>query len=527
METLLLQGLDSLRQVGEHYRQGEDINTDWLNHQIHPIFDQLQTHLGNVTDEDENALLSEDEGEIDPALLMFEDGVDAVLDRIEAQCDTLSGSRLAQELATTAEELIAFGHMAALDPFIQLCQSIQQLAQQVSPAQAADLSQDAVKTWRRSHALVLRRRFEKLPSQLDGFTLIPAASSDVSLSPLTDNRDVLTVALSSAELPAPTTAVDEQAPPTANSFDAPDLSDPAVAEWANALVQELPAEEIPAAPNPDLFAAVGDINDQLLSELQDAFAVESEAEVTPNILLTVEQAARALQKATTPQGPATVTKPQTTSGKTVRVPVEQLEQFNTLFGKLILERNTVNLRLEQLQTFTALMRQRMRQLEQSNTQLQQWYDRASLEGIVPTEGLPSPVASQIVNGTATSGRFDALEMDRYTDLHLLAQEQIETIVQLQEVNTDIDLTLQDMDQAVRGLNQTTRSLQGNITRTQMLPFAEVVKRFPRLIRDLSVQYDKPVRLKLEGENTLIDRAALEALADPLNHLLRNAFDSRY
>ncbi|MDR9405507.1 MAG: response regulator, partial [Halothece sp. Uz-M2-17] len=42
--------------------------------------------------------------------------------------------------------------------------------------------------------------------------------------------------------------------------------------------------------------------------------------------------------------------------------------------------------------------------------------------------------------------------------------------------------------------------------------------------DLSVQYDKPVTIDIQGENTLIDRAAFEALSAPLNHLLRNAFD---
>jgi two-component system, chemotaxis family, sensor histidine kinase and response regulator PixL len=115
-------------------------------------------------------------------------------------------------------------------------------------------------------------------------------------------------------------------------------------------------------------------------------------------------------------------------------------------------------------------------------------------------------------------------MDRYSDLHVVSQEQIETIVQLQEVTADIDLSLQDMTQSVRELNQTTRSLQLNATRTQMVPFSDVVKRFPRVIRDLSMQFGKPVKLQITGESTLIDRAILENLRDPLLHLLRNAFD---
>jgi chemotaxis family two-component system sensor histidine kinase/response regulator PixL len=58
----------------------------------------------------------------------------------------------------------------------------------------------------------------------------------------------------------------------------------------------------------------------------------------------------------------------------------------------------------------------------------------------------------------------------------------------------------------------------------MISFGDAVKRFPKAIRDLSVQYGKPVELKLEGENTPIDRTIVETLNVALMHLLRNGFD---
>jgi two-component system, chemotaxis family, sensor histidine kinase and response regulator PixL len=109
-------------------------------------------------------------------------------------------------------------------------------------------------------------------------------------------------------------------------------------------------------------------------------------------------------------------------------------------------------------------------------------------------------------------------------LHLLAQEQMETIVKLQEVIDDINLTYQEMQQASNGLNLTSRSLQTRITRTQMRPFEDIVGRLPRVIRDYAMKYAKPVQLKIEGEHTLFERYALDVLTDPINHLLRNAFD---
>ncbi|BAQ66750.1 hybrid sensor histidine kinase/response regulator [Geminocystis sp. NIES-3709] len=216
------------------------------------------------------------------------------------------------------------------------------------------------------------------------------------------------------------------------------------------------------------------------------------------------------------------------SMKMVRIPAKQLTQFNTLFGKLILERNAVNAQIEQLKNFASLMRERMFKLEQSQERLTKWYDRASVEGLINTVAQTKANIPILVNGSQKNQsdeyEFDTLEMDRYTDLHLISQDQIETIVQLKEVSIDIQLGLLDINQDMGELNQTITALQKNVTRTQMTPFADVVKQFPRMVRDLSVQFNKKIKLNIEGEATLIDRTVLDKLNSPLNHLLRNAFD---
>jgi chemosensory pili system protein ChpA (sensor histidine kinase/response regulator) len=103
-------------------------------------------------------------------------------------------------------------------------------------------------------------------------------------------------------------------------------------------------------------------------------------------------------------------------------------------------------------------------------------------------------------------------------------EVMETIVQIQEVTSDIGLGLEDTEQTARELNQTSKQLQTNLTRIRMRPLSELVGRFSRALRDLSLQYGKQVELKVLGKGTLIDRSILEALSDPLMHLVRNAFD---
>ncbi|NJR32782.1 MAG: hybrid sensor histidine kinase/response regulator [Chamaesiphon sp. CSU_1_12] len=59
---------------------------------------------------------------------------------------------------------------------------------------------------------------------------------------------------------------------------------------------------------------------------------------------------------------------------------------------------------------------------------------------------------------------------------------------------------------------------------RMLPLGEILNRFPRTLHDLSIEYQKPVDLKIIGAGVLVDRSTIDKLVDPLLHLLRNAFD---
>jgi len=70
----------------------------------------------------------------------------------------------------------------------------------------------------------------------------------------------------------------------------------------------------------------------------------------------------------------------------------------------------------------------------------------------------------------------------------------------------------------------TRELQERLMRVRMLPIGNAFSRFPRLIRDLAAATGKQVALQIEGEETELDKSVVERMADPLTHLVRNAFD---
>lgn len=82
----------------------------------------------------------------------------------------------------------------------------------------------------------------------------------------------------------------------------------------------------------------------------------------------------------------------------------------------------------------------------------------------------------------------------------------------------------DMSKALASLDMVTADLQMSVMKTRMQPVKKVFGRFPRLVRDLSRQLHKEVNLELRGEDTDLDKNLVEALADPLIHLVRNAID---
>jgi two-component system chemotaxis sensor kinase CheA len=78
--------------------------------------------------------------------------------------------------------------------------------------------------------------------------------------------------------------------------------------------------------------------------------------------------------------------------------------------------------------------------------------------------------------------------------------------------------------AANELDRVTDELQTAVMGMRMQPVGRLFQRFPRIVRDLARQLGKEVELVLEGEGTDLDRSLVEALADPLIHLLRNALD---
>lgn len=121
-------------------------------------------------------------------------------------------------------------------------------------------------------------------------------------------------------------------------------------------------------------------------------------------------------------------------------------------------------------------------------------------------------------------QFDAIEMDRYTDLHILTQKALNQAVQLEIVMETVDHMVKQ-SRRIRDLRQRLfNQLRDDLASVRLQPIGDLLNRFPRVLRQLSVSQGKAVNLDLQGQTVLVDRAILEQLYDALLHLVRNAFD---
>jgi two-component system, chemotaxis family, sensor histidine kinase and response regulator PixL len=218
----------------------------------------------------------------------------------------------------------------------------------------------------------------------------------------------------------------------------------------------------------------------------------------------------------------------------VKVDLDRVERLNNLVGELAINRNSLSLQNEQLRATLRELNRRFGQFRQMTSRLQDLSDQM----LVSPERYRSGQGSDLTDNTGNNSNkgqlqptapnwlanFDSLEMDSYGELHNLLQDTLEEMVQLEEVVGDVTLIAGQSSETLEGQRQMVSNLRDDLMWARMMPIGEVLNRFPRLIRDLSNSYQKPVELKLFGTGVLVDKAAIEKLNYPLMHLLRNAFD---
>ncbi|MEZ2238981.1 response regulator [Microcoleus sp.] len=229
--------------------------------------------------------------------------------------------------------------------------------------------------------------------------------------------------------------------------------------------------------------------------------------------------------------PSSVPNPQR---PTIRVDLERLTELVNLVGELVINRTNLELQESELRSEVKRIRRSIIDLNQFGGQLREEYDRMSFGdwksahdnlGIGKFAELNQEIPT-ITNGKSSrpNSHFDVLEMDQYTEFHSTASEVIETTEAIAQSATKLDSLSMRFERSIDQLRRITEQLRSRVMQLRVVSFSRAVDHLPRALRDMCLTYDKDVNLLLLGRDTKIDESLLDALRDPLVHLVRNAFD---
>lgn len=155
-------------------------------------------------------------------------------------------------------------------------------------------------------------------------------------------------------------------------------------------------------------------------------------------------------------------------------------------------------------------------------------DKAAMPAAKPQPAIPAKAAEPAIAAVPardsqptaeTTVRVDTRRLD---DIMNMVGELVLVRNRLQRLGADSED--EHMHKAVSNLDVVTTDLQAAVMQTRMQPIKKVFGRFPRVVRDLARSLKKEINLVMHGEDTDLDKNLVEALADPLVHLVRNSVD---
>lgn len=125
-------------------------------------------------------------------------------------------------------------------------------------------------------------------------------------------------------------------------------------------------------------------------------------------------------------------------------------------------------------------------------------------------------------GRKKSHQSVRVDLERIDKLMNMVSELVIYRTRLEQIV--VDHKSSDLTETLEQVGRTTTDLQDLVMKIRMLPLDTVFNRFPRMIRDISVELNKEINFVIEGAETELDRTVIDEIGEPLIHLLRNAAD---
>jgi chemosensory pili system protein ChpA (sensor histidine kinase/response regulator) len=227
-----------------------------------------------------------------------------------------------------------------------------------------------------------------------------------------------------------------------------------------------------------------------------------------------------------PPGPTT----RSTMAQNMRVDVRYLDNINNLVGELIVNRNLLQQDQIRLQTSLGNLFNQIHKLNDVAQRVRDEFDRSLLE-----RSLQATLDHRYLDfSDSGSGQIktirvkdtnsgDALtRLDEHDELNNLALDIIELITRVKESASDVEFVIDETQQVSRQLGTITSQIEDDLKQVRMEPFSEISDRLPKQVRDLALKRKKQADIEISGRETMIDKAILQGLNTPINHLITNA-----
>ncbi|MFT5172310.1 MAG: chemotaxis protein histidine kinase CheA [Gammaproteobacteria bacterium] len=202
------------------------------------------------------------------------------------------------------------------------------------------------------------------------------------------------------------------------------------------------------------------------------------------------------------------------SGSSLRVPVSLVDRLLRLAGELAITN-------AQAQGAQHRMAVRANHLREQYHLLQQRL--SDLQDLVEIRGVPSRAGNELTTNTLL-GDFDPLEMDEYNELHSKNTALAEAVTDFCELALEMRPELTKLEDTVADQQRISKEFSDSVLSARMVPVGSVEQRLARTVRETCRATDKQAELLVIGGAISVDGDVLNALMDPLLHLLRNAVD---
>ena len=207
----------------------------------------------------------------------------------------------------------------------------------------------------------------------------------------------------------------------------------------------------------------------------------------------------------------------------VRVPIEKLNDIVKLVGELVISRTAFEQRMGDFHRLLNELEPSTLRLRRASGKLDAQFEASALAG--GRLAVAGKEVSALRGDSFHDGdEFDDLEFDRYTEFHLISRELAETTTDIQTLGGELGYLQGDFEGHLTRQARLGSEIEDKLMRLRMVPLGTISTKLHRTVRNAARQTGKPVELAVVGERTGLDKAVLEAMNDPLLHLLRNAVD---